>query len=87
MKKIISIYTYGTLAVSAFMAPFLAMCELKLLPTCIWVTAVLIAAVFVVGMCEEEKEKVIDPGEVAYANAKKKVQSIHKAKRMEKKVK
>ena len=60
MKKIISIYTYGTLAVSAFMAPFLAMCELKLLPTCIWVTAVLIAAVFVVGMCEEEKEKVIE---------------------------
>jgi kinesin family protein 6/9 len=36
---------------------------------------------------EQEKEKVIDPGEVAYANAKKKVQSIHKAKRLEKKVK
>ena len=36
---------------------------------------------------EQEQEKVIDPGEVAYANAKKKVQSIHKAKRMEKKVK
>ena len=35
----------------------------------------------------EEQEKVIDPGEVAYANAKKKVQSIHKAKRLEKKVK
>ena len=35
---------------------------------------------------EQEKEKVIDPGEVAYANAKKKVQSIHKAKRLEKKV-
>ena len=60
MKKIISIYTYATLSISAFMAPFLALCELKFLPTCIWVAAVLIAAVFVVWLSEEEKENAIE---------------------------
>jgi kinesin family protein 6/9 len=35
---------------------------------------------------EEVKEKIHDPEEEAYNNARKKIQSIHKAKRMEKKI-
>ncbi len=35
---------------------------------------------------ETAKEKISDPEEEAYNNAKKKIQSIHKAKRMEKKI-
>ena len=35
---------------------------------------------------ETTKEKINDPEEEAYNNAKKKIQSIHKAKRMEKKI-
>ena len=33
---------------------------------------------------EKEKEKQFDPDEEAYMNAKKKIQNIHKAKRMDK---
>ena len=35
---------------------------------------------------EEVKEKIHDPEEEAYNNAKKKIQSIHRAKRLEKKI-
>ena len=35
---------------------------------------------------EKEIEKPYDPDEIAYINAKKKVQSIHNAKKMEKRI-
>ena len=63
-RKIISIYTYSTLAISSFMAPFLAVWELKFLPTCIWVAAVLIASAFMLWLCETDLEKEEAPDEL-----------------------
>lgn len=72
MKKIISIYTYSTLSISAFMAPFLAVWELKYLPTCIWVAMVLIASVFALWLYDhDEKENAPDDREINQGNSKK----------------
>ena len=41
--KIISLLSYSTLTISSFMAPFMALVDLRFLPTCIWVLAVWLA--------------------------------------------
>ena len=72
-RRIISIYTYSTLSISAFMAPFLAVWELKFLPTCIWVTVVLIASAFMLWLYETDskKENAPDDREINQGYSKK----------------
>ena len=72
-RKIISIYTYSTISISAFMAPFLAVWELKFLPTCIWVSALLIASVLMLWLYEDDskKENAPDDREINQGNSKK----------------
>lgn len=66
--KLFKIFSYSYVAVSAIAAPWMAMCDLRLLPTCIWGFGLMIATA---GMfLTEEKEKAPDDREINQGNDK-----------------
>ena len=68
MKKIASICSYSYVVASAIAAPWMAMCDLRLLPTCIWGFGLMFATV---GMfLTEEKEKTPDDREINQGHRK-----------------
>ena len=62
-RKIINLYTNIIISASAMAAPFLALYDLKFLPTCIWVLLLLVDSIFAIWLYDNE-EKPIEEVEV-----------------------
>lgn len=66
--KLFKVFSYSYVAVSAIAAPWMAMVDLRLLPTCIWGLGLMVATA---GMfMTEEKEKAPDDREINQGNVK-----------------
>lgn len=66
--KLFKVFSYSYVVASAIAAPWMAMCDLRLLPTCIWGFGLMIATA---GMfLTDEKEKAPDERKLNQGNDK-----------------
>ena len=69
--KIINLYSNTTLVASTIAAPYLALYDLKFLPTCLWVAAVFAATVGMFYVLNVENENSPGERELNQGNSKK----------------
>lgn len=70
-RKIISIYSHITLVASTIAAPYLALYDLKFLPTCLWVAAVFAATVGMFYVLNVENENAPKERQLSQGHSKK----------------